>query len=158
MVRGYSVLKFCTSLTPPTYVSFSDQKVELSARKDELDKGRQAIRDLIEALDMRKDEAIERTFKGVAKNFNDIPLPLSPPPPHSLKKIYISHRLCSPLRKLLRTRAPTPTPFFFYFSNLFSRSSSPTDPRHFVFPGTRTNPPASRANPANRASKARRAG
>jgi structural maintenance of chromosome 3 (chondroitin sulfate proteoglycan 6) len=27
------------------------------------------IRELISALDMRKNEAIERTFKGVAKNF-----------------------------------------------------------------------------------------
>ena len=27
------------------------------------------IRELIGALDMRKNEAIERTFKGVAKNF-----------------------------------------------------------------------------------------
>ncbi len=27
------------------------------------------IKELINALDMRKDEAIERTFKGVAKNF-----------------------------------------------------------------------------------------
>eukprot|EP00026_Physarum_polycephalum_P000796 Phypoly_transcript_00797.p1 GENE.Phypoly_transcript_00797~~Phypoly_transcript_00797.p1 ORF type:complete len:728 (+),score=169.88 Phypoly_transcript_00797:1787-3970(+) len=54
------------------YVSFSDQKVELTARKEELDKGRESIKELIESLDMRKDEAIERTFKGVAKNFNAI--------------------------------------------------------------------------------------
>lgn len=30
------------------------------------------IRELITALDMRKDEAIERTFKGVAKNFREV--------------------------------------------------------------------------------------
>lgn len=30
------------------------------------------IRELISALDMRKDEAIERTFKGVAKNFREV--------------------------------------------------------------------------------------
>lgn len=28
--------------------------------------------ELINALDMRKDEAIERTFKGVAKHFRDV--------------------------------------------------------------------------------------
>ena len=53
-------------------MSFSDQKVELTARKGELDKGRESIRDLIHSLDLRKDDAIERTFKGVAKNFNNI--------------------------------------------------------------------------------------
>lgn len=30
------------------------------------------IRELISALDARKDEAIERTFKGVAKNFREV--------------------------------------------------------------------------------------
>ena len=30
------------------------------------------IRELIESLDLRKDEAIERTFKGVAKNFREV--------------------------------------------------------------------------------------
>ena len=30
------------------------------------------IKELINALDMRKDEAIERTFKGVAKNFREV--------------------------------------------------------------------------------------
>jgi structural maintenance of chromosome 3 (chondroitin sulfate proteoglycan 6) len=30
------------------------------------------IKDLIDTLDMRKDESIERTFKGVAKNFREV--------------------------------------------------------------------------------------
>lgn len=30
------------------------------------------IRELIATLDMRKNEAIERTFKGVAKNFREV--------------------------------------------------------------------------------------
>jgi hypothetical protein len=38
----------------------------------ELDKSEGKIRELIAALDMRKDEAIERTFKGVAKHFRDV--------------------------------------------------------------------------------------
>lgn len=36
------------------------------------DEGERKIRQLISTLDMRKDEALERTFKGVAKNFRDI--------------------------------------------------------------------------------------
>lgn len=31
----------------------------------------QKIRELISVLDLRKDESIERTFKGVAKNFRE---------------------------------------------------------------------------------------
>lgn len=38
----------------------------------ENDRGDDKIRQLIDTLDMRKDEAIERTFKGVAKQFRDI--------------------------------------------------------------------------------------
>jgi chromosome segregation ATPase len=38
----------------------------------ENDRGDEKIRQLIETLDMRKDEAIERTFKGVAKQFREI--------------------------------------------------------------------------------------
>ena len=32
----------------------------------------QKIRELISVLDQRKDEAIERTFKGVARNFREV--------------------------------------------------------------------------------------
>lgn len=32
----------------------------------------QKIKELITVLDQRKDESIERTFKGVAKNFRDV--------------------------------------------------------------------------------------
>ena len=38
----------------------------------ENDRGDEKIRQLIDTLDLRKDEAIERTFKGVAKQFRDI--------------------------------------------------------------------------------------
>lgn len=38
----------------------------------ENDRGDDKIRQLIDTLDLRKDEAIERTFKGVAKQFRDI--------------------------------------------------------------------------------------
>ena len=38
----------------------------------ENDQAQRKILDLIQFLDHRKDEAVERTFKGVAKNFRDI--------------------------------------------------------------------------------------
>lgn len=53
------------------YVTFTEQREELQKRQAELDKGDEKIKELISALDMRKDEAIERTFKGVAKNFRE---------------------------------------------------------------------------------------
>lgn len=54
------------------YVSFSDQRDELVRRKAENDGAEAKIRQLISTLDLRKDEAIERTFKGVALHFREI--------------------------------------------------------------------------------------
>jgi structural maintenance of chromosome 3 (chondroitin sulfate proteoglycan 6) len=54
------------------YMSFTDQRDDLVKRKEELDSGAGSIKDLIAVLDQRKDEAIERTFKGVAKNFSAV--------------------------------------------------------------------------------------
>lgn len=47
-------------------------------RRDELDVSEAAIQELIQTLDQRKDEAIERTFKQVAKNFSEVFLKLVP--------------------------------------------------------------------------------
>lgn len=41
----------------------------MTKRREELDTSQQSIRELIEVLDQRKDEAIERTFKQVSKEF-----------------------------------------------------------------------------------------
>ncbi|OQR86398.1 chromosome segregation protein [Achlya hypogyna] len=54
------------------YVSFSDQRSSLLARKAELDAGDESIKALIDVLDMRKDEAILRTFKGVSHHFSQV--------------------------------------------------------------------------------------
>ncbi|PNW77651.1 hypothetical protein CHLRE_10g445650v5 [Chlamydomonas reinhardtii] len=54
------------------YVDFSNQREELGSRLKEQQASDSKIRELITALDMRKDEAIERTFKGVAKNFREV--------------------------------------------------------------------------------------
>lgn len=40
--------------------------------QNELDEGARKIQELISTLDARKDEAIERTFKGVAKHFREV--------------------------------------------------------------------------------------
>ena len=37
-----------------------------------MDKSAQSIEELVEVLDQRKDEAIERTFKQVASNFEEV--------------------------------------------------------------------------------------
>ncbi|KAL5530813.1 SMC3 [Sanghuangporus sanghuang] len=54
------------------YNNFTKQRDQLLARREELDKSAKSIEDLIQVLDMRKDEAIERTFKQVAKNFEEV--------------------------------------------------------------------------------------
>ncbi|KAF9201350.1 Structural maintenance of chromosomes protein 3 [Haplosporangium sp. Z 27] len=60
------------------YSNFTKQRDSLIQRKDELDASETAIRELIQTLDQRKDEAIERTFKQVAKNFSEVFLKLVP--------------------------------------------------------------------------------
>lgn len=47
------------------FVSHSEEKEKLLKRKEELDKGCQAIKDLMNALDHQKYEAIQLTFKQV---------------------------------------------------------------------------------------------
>ncbi|KAL6527888.1 Structural maintenance of chromosomes protein 3 [Orobanche minor] len=54
------------------YVNFTEQREELQRRQAELNAGDEKIKELISVLDMRKDESIERTFKGVAKHFRDV--------------------------------------------------------------------------------------
>ncbi|KAG0348496.1 Structural maintenance of chromosomes protein 3 [Podila humilis] len=60
------------------YTSFTKQRDTLNQRKTDLDNSEEAIRELIQTLDQRKDEAIERTFKQVAKNFSEVFLKLVP--------------------------------------------------------------------------------
>jgi len=60
------------------YVTFTEQREDLLKRQAELQAGEVKIKELVRALDMRKDEAIERTFKGVAKHFREIFAELAP--------------------------------------------------------------------------------
>jgi structural maintenance of chromosome 3 (chondroitin sulfate proteoglycan 6) len=52
--------------------NFTKQRESLQMRREELEASQKSIRDLIEVLDQRKDEAIERTFKQVSKNFSEV--------------------------------------------------------------------------------------
>lgn len=54
------------------YQSFTKQRDEHLARRDELDNSADSIKELIDTLDQRKDEAIERTFKQVSKYFEEV--------------------------------------------------------------------------------------
>jgi len=54
------------------YVHFKEQREKLEDRKNEIDKSQTAIKDLIVALDQKKDAAIERTYKMVAKYFTEV--------------------------------------------------------------------------------------
>ncbi|KAM0436939.1 hypothetical protein ACHAPT_002654 [Fusarium lateritium] len=54
------------------YNSFTTQQEQLMKRRKELDASQTSIEELVEHLDRRKDEAIERTFKQVSKEFSTI--------------------------------------------------------------------------------------
>ncbi|KAJ5083909.1 Chromosome segregation protein SudA [Penicillium alfredii] len=54
------------------YNSFTKQRETLTTRREELDASQNSIDDLISVLDQRKDEAIERTFKQVSREFANV--------------------------------------------------------------------------------------
>ncbi|GFY55808.1 structural maintenance of chromosomes protein 3 [Trichonephila inaurata madagascariensis] len=54
------------------FISFSEQKEKLVNRKAELDRGYNSIMELMNALEQRKYEAIQLTFKQVSKYFSEV--------------------------------------------------------------------------------------
>nr|WJN25090.1 cohesin complex subunit [Pseudozyma thailandica] len=54
------------------YNSFTKQRDQLLERRGELEQSAESIQELIDVLDQRKDEAIERTFKQVSKYFEEV--------------------------------------------------------------------------------------
>src|SRR5271167_778595 len=54
------------------YNNFTSQRETLTKRRQELDSSQNSIEELVSVLDQRKDEAIERTFKQVSKEFASI--------------------------------------------------------------------------------------
>ncbi|XP_068213135.1 structural maintenance of chromosomes protein 3 isoform X2 [Palaemon carinicauda] len=60
------------------FISFSEQKEKLMARKEELDRGYDKIKELMNVLEHRKYEAIQFTFKQVSKYFSEVFKKLAP--------------------------------------------------------------------------------
>lgn len=60
------------------FMTFTEQREVLRKRREELETGASAIRQLIESLDQRKDADILRTFKGVSKFFSEVFMELVP--------------------------------------------------------------------------------
>ncbi|OZJ06543.1 hypothetical protein BZG36_00500 [Bifiguratus adelaidae] len=54
------------------YTNFTRQRDQLIERKGELDTSQKSIQELIDILDQRKDEAIERTFQQVKTHFAEV--------------------------------------------------------------------------------------
>lgn len=54
------------------YNNFTKQRDQLIQRRTDLEDSANSITELVDVLDQRKDEAIERTFKQVAKNFEEV--------------------------------------------------------------------------------------
>ncbi|KAI5361856.1 Putative structural maintenance of chromosomes protein [Septoria linicola] len=54
------------------FAQFERQREDLEKRRRDLDNSDNSIKELIDVLDQRKDEAIERTFKQVSKEFHTI--------------------------------------------------------------------------------------
>ena len=54
------------------YNNFTSQRETLTKRREELDSSHDSIEELISVLDQRKDEAIERTFKQVSREFANV--------------------------------------------------------------------------------------
>lgn len=54
------------------YDQFTNQRDTLTKRREELDAAHASIEELITVLDQRKDEAIERTFKQVSREFASV--------------------------------------------------------------------------------------
>jgi structural maintenance of chromosome 3 (chondroitin sulfate proteoglycan 6) len=54
------------------YNNFTKQRDQLLKRREDLEKSAGSIEELVQVLDQRKDEAIERTFKQVSKYFEEV--------------------------------------------------------------------------------------
>ena len=54
------------------YVSFNEQRKSLVERKDAAEEESKSIQKLVDSLDIKKEEAILRTFKGVSHHFSQV--------------------------------------------------------------------------------------
>ena len=72
------------------FANFSDQRDNLLKRQREINEGDESIRELIDHLDSKKIEALQRTFKQVQKNFKDVFSELIPGGEGSLRMVRAS--------------------------------------------------------------------
>lgn len=77
------------------FAQFERQRDELEKRRRDLDNSDTSIRELIDVLDQRKDEAIQRTFRQVSKEFHTIFQRLVPAGTGSLKILRRSDRVAN---------------------------------------------------------------
>jgi structural maintenance of chromosome 3 (chondroitin sulfate proteoglycan 6) len=54
------------------YISFNEQRQTLLDRKDSLDEDKSSIQELMDNLDMQKEQTILNTFNGVSGHFSDV--------------------------------------------------------------------------------------
>jgi structural maintenance of chromosome 3 (chondroitin sulfate proteoglycan 6) len=54
------------------YNNFTKQRDQLLKLREDVEKSAALIQDLVDVLDQRKDEALERTFKQVSKYFSEV--------------------------------------------------------------------------------------
>merc|ERR1712150_394410 len=54
------------------FVNFSDKRESLLERKTEVDREAEKVKELVDSLDQQKDEAINRTFRGVSAHFKEV--------------------------------------------------------------------------------------
>lgn len=59
-------------------------------------------------LDHRKDEAVERTFKGVAKSFRDIFAQVRHSRVAALESVHVRTSVCARVRACMHARVPAP--------------------------------------------------
>lgn len=54
------------------YINFNQQRQQFVERYDSLSHDKMKIQELMDGLDLQKEEAIWRTFQGVSKHFTDV--------------------------------------------------------------------------------------
>ncbi|KAF2317506.1 hypothetical protein GH714_023658 [Hevea brasiliensis] len=113
------------------YVNFTEQREELQKRQAELDAGDEKIRELISVLDQRKDESIERTFKGVARHFEKYSLNLckvsftGQGETQSMKQLSGGQKTVVALTLIFAIQRCDPAPFY-----LFDEIDAALDPQY----------------------------
>ncbi|OMO77089.1 RecF/RecN/SMC [Corchorus olitorius] len=106
------------------YINFTEQREELQRRQAELDAGDEKIKELIAVLDQRKDESIERTFKGVARHFREVSF-TGQGETQSMKQLSGGQKTVVALTLIFAIQRCDPAPFY-----LFDEIDAALDPQY----------------------------